>query len=175
MLKLDSLKPHQTHIHCLAHTCVSAPKTLVCMNLVFLKACVLYRAGQEGSGNSRTAADHALATCAAEHRVLVNSSTSHVVLTTHPWRRYYHPNSQMRKVRLGRSSDVFIITQPLIAGHGWTQACLTPTTTTDKVQVRQGPAIVQSYALWLPNYRCDCRILSFPFFLVFLVLSIQSE
>ena len=60
--------------------------------------------------------------------------------------------------------------------HKWqsldgTQAFLTPVT--DKIQRRQGPDILQRYALRLPNYRCDCRLLSFSFFVIFLAFLIQ--
>lgn len=74
------------------------------------------------------------------------------------------------------SNDVFITAQPSVAELGWNQACLTPMTrATDKMQTKQDAEILPSYALMLPDYRCDCRILSFPFFFVFLAFSIQSE
>lgn len=57
-----------------------------------------------------------------------------------------------------------------------TQARLTPAIrTTAKVRAREDPESLQRVASWLPNYRCNCRILPFPFFLVFLIFSIQSE
>lgn len=52
ILKFDLLAPHQTHMHHMEHPCVSAPKMLVCMNLIFLEECVLCRGGEEGNQNS---------------------------------------------------------------------------------------------------------------------------
>lgn len=57
-----------------------------------------------------------------------------------------------------------------------TQARLTPAIrTTAKVRAREDPESLQRDASWLPNYRCNCRILPFPFFLAFVIFSIQSK
>lgn len=80
------------------------------------------------------------------------------------------------KTEVWESNDVLIIAQPSTEELVGTWACLIPMTRTrDKMQARQHKEILPSYAPKLPNYQCDYRILSLPFFCIFLAFLIQSE